>query len=228
MAGIIFTKGMITDMKFGAEALRLYAVTDRAWTGDMTIFEQVECAIKGGVTCVQLREKSLCEEDFFEEAVRLKEICSAYSVPLIINDNVSVALRSAADGVHVGQSDTDVRRVREIAGDGFIIGASAHTAAQAAKAEQAGADYIGAGAVFPTGTKSDACCISMDELKLITASVKIPVVAIGGINKWNISALSGSGVSGAALVSAIFSAANIEKECRELYRLSEKLTKRRN
>ncbi len=215
-------------MKFEAESLRLYAVTDRAWTGEMTIFEQVECAVRGGATCVQLREKSLCEEDFFDEAVRLREICSAYGVPLIINDSVSVALRAGADGVHVGQSDTDVREVRKMAGDGFIIGASAHTAAQAAEAERAGADYIGAGAVFPTGTKSDASCLSMDELKLITASVKIPVVAIGGINKRNISKLSGSGVSGAALVSAIFSAEDIEKECRELYRLSEQMIKRGN
>lgn len=119
-----------------------------------------------------------------------------------------------------------VRKVRESVGGGFIIGASAHTAAQAVEAERAGADYIGAGAVFPTGTKPDAGCISMDELKLITASVKIPVVAIGGINKLNISELSGSGVSGAALVSAIFSAADIEKECRELYILSEKMIKR--
>lgn len=219
-------KGIIADMKFGGETLRLYAVTDRAWTGDMTIFEQVECALKGGVTCVQLREKYLCGEDFLEEAVRMKEICSAYGVPLIINDNISVALRSGADGIHVGQSDMGVRKVRESVGGGFIIGASAHTAAQAVEAERAGADYIGAGAVFPTGTKPDAGCISMDELKLITASVKIPVVAIGGINKLNIFALSGSGVSGAALVSAIFSAADIEKECRELYILSEKMIKR--
>lgn len=216
---------MIIEMKFGKKTMLLYAVTDRAWTGETTLYDQVECALKGGATCVQLREKSLCEEDFFVEAVRMKEICSAYGVPLIINDNISVALRSGADGVHVGQSDADMRKVRELAGDGFIIGASAHTAAQAADAERAGADYIGAGAVFPTGTKADASCISMDELKHITASVKIPVVAIGGINKRNISALSGSGVSGVALVSAIFSAADIEKECRELYRLSGQMAK---
>ena len=106
-------KGIIADMKFGGETLKLYAVTDRAWTGDMTIFEQVECALKGGVTCVQLREKYLCGEDFLKEAVRMKEICSAYGVPLIINDNISVALRSGADGIHVGQSDMGVRKVRE-------------------------------------------------------------------------------------------------------------------
>lgn len=113
---------MIIEMKFGKETMLLYAVTDRAWTGETTLYDQVECALKGGATCVQLREKSLCEEDFFVEAVRMKEICSAYGVPLIINDNISVALRSGADGVHVGQSDADVRKVRELAGDGFIIG----------------------------------------------------------------------------------------------------------
>lgn len=129
---------MIIEMKFGKETMLLYAVTDRAWTGETTLYDQVECALKGGATCVQLREKSLCEEDFFVEAVRMKEICSAYGVPLIINDNISVALRSGADGVHVGQSDADVRKVRELAGDGFIIGASAHTAAQAADAEPSG------------------------------------------------------------------------------------------
>ena len=202
----------------------LYAVTDRAWVGRQTLYEQVESAIKGGATCVQLREKELSEEAFLAEAFEIGRLCRSYGVPFIINDNVKIALECGADGVHVGQSDMQAYDVRAIAGDKMIIGVSAKTVEQALAAQNAGADYLGVGAVFSTSTKLDATGISFDALKDICQSVDIPVVAIGGINKNNILKLSGSGADGVALVSAIFAAEDIEKECRELRGLSSEMT----
>ena len=140
-------------MKLTKEMLLLYAVTDRSWVGKKTLYEQIEDALKGGVTCLQLREKNLPEEEFVREAIKVKEICRRYNVPLIINDNAEVALKSGADGVHVGIEDTPVSKLRSKLPEGFIIGATAKTPMQAQAAEKAGADYIGVGAVFPSPTK---------------------------------------------------------------------------
>ncbi len=207
-------------MKCSKETMLLYAVTDRSWVGKQTLYEQVESALKGGVTCVQLREKELDQTAFLEEAVEMKKLCSKYGVPLIINDNVDVALKCGADGVHVGQSDMAAGNVRKAVGDKMIVGVSAQTVEQALAAQAAGADYLGVGAVFPTSTKSDAREVSRQTLKDICAAVDIPVTAIGGINKSNMAELSGTGIDGVALVSAIFAAQNIAEECRLLKRLS--------
>lgn len=208
------------------ETMLLYAVTDRAWTGRQTLYEQAEAALKGGATCLQLREKDLPEEAFLEEALALKALCRSYGVPLIINDNVKVALACDADGIHVGQRDMAAANVRSLIGERRILGVSAQTVAQAVAAQEAGADYLGVGAVFPTSTKSDATEVSRDTLQDICRHVDIPVVAIGGINKQNLPELSGSGVDGVALVSAIFAASDIEKACRELRALSAAMVAR--
>lgn len=208
-------------MKCSNETMLLYAVTDRSWVGKQTLYEQVESALKGGATCVQLREKELDEAAFLEEAVEMKKLCAKYGVPFIINDNVQIALKCGADGVHVGQSDMAAGNVRKAVGDKMIVGVSAQTVEQALAAQAAGADYLGVGAVFPTSTKSDAREVSHQTLKEICAAVDIPVTAIGGINKSNMAELSGTGVDGVALVSAIFAAENIEEECKILKKLSE-------
>ena len=203
-------------MKFDKSAMLLYAVTDRAWVGRQTLYEQVECAICGGVTCLQLREKELDSGSFFEEAEKIKLLCNKSNVPFIVNDNVEIAVKCGADGVHIGQEDMAAAEVRRIIGKDMILGVSAQTVEQAKKAEQDGADYLGVGAVFPTSTKLDAADVPYDTLKEICAAVKIPVVAIGGIKRENIKMLSGSGISGIAVVSAIFAAEDIENECRIL------------
>ncbi len=210
-------------MKCSKETMLLYAVTDRSWVGKQTLYEQVESALKGGATCVQLREKELDEAAFLEEAVEMKKLCSKYGVPFIINDNVQIALKCGADGVHVGQSDMAAGNVRKAVGDKMIVGVSAQTVEQALAAQAAGADYLGVGAVFPTSTKSDAREVSRQTLKDICAAVDIPVTAIGGIHKGNMAELSGTGVDGVALVSAIFAAEDIEEECKILKKLSGKM-----
>ncbi len=198
--------------------LMLYAVTDRAWTGAQTLPEQVEAAIEGGVTMVQLREKTLDEESFYQEAVGIKELCARYGIPFLINDNVSLACRVDADGVHVGQDDMAAADVRAMLGPDKILGVSAQTVEQALAAEQAGADYLGVGAVFATATKLDACEVPHKVLKAICDAVQIPVVAIGGIKKDNLMELAGTGIAGVALVSAVFAAEDIQKECGVLRR----------
>lgn len=201
----------------------LYAVTDRAWVGKQTLYEQVECALNGGATCVQLREKELDDKTFLAEAVEMKALCQNYNVPFIINDNVEVAIKCGADGIHVGQHDMEAGNVRELVSDGMILGVSVETVEQAVLAEINGADYLGVGTVFPTTTKLDAETVSHQTLQAICNAVSIPVVAIGGIYKHNIMQLAGTGVDGVALVSAIFGVEDIENECRELRRLSEKM-----
>ena len=206
-------------MKFCREHLLIYAVTDRAWTGRMTLFEQVEAALRGGATMVQLREKGLAEQDFegfLEEAWRMHELTARYGVPLIIDDNVEIALKSGAEGVHVGQNDMDAGEVRRLLGPDRILGVTAKTVEQARRAQDAGADYLGSGAVFGTSTKADAIPMSLERLREICACVRIPVVAIGGICLENIGRLSGSGVAGAAIVSGIFGAEDIEETTRRL------------
>ena len=190
--------------------LLLYAVTDRSWLGEETLYEQVEKALKGGATFIQLREKELDEEHFLEEAIALKELCHKYHVPFVINDNVKIAKEIDADGVHVGQSDMEADDVRKILGEDKILGVSAQTVEQAVLAEKMGADYLGVGAVFSTSTKKDASAISKERVKAICEAVHIPVIAIGGITADNILTLKGSGICGIAVVSAIFAAKDIE------------------
>lgn len=210
-------------MKCDKRHMLLYAVTDRAWTGKQTLYEQVEAALKGGVTCVQLREKELDETAFLQEAKELCALCRRYGVPFLVNDNVEIAIACGADGIHVGQEDLAAGEVRRRVGENMILGVSVHTVEEACQAVRDGADYLGLGAVFPTGTKTDADVMPGDMLRAICGAVDVPTVAIGGLNRSNILQLSGSGVDGAALVSAIFGAEDIETACRELRALAEEM-----
>lgn len=212
-------------MKLTAEMMRLYAVTDRSWLQGRTLHEQVEEALIGGATLVQLREKELDEAAFLQEAIDLTKLCHRYGVPLLINDNIDIARRSGADGVHVGQSDMEAAAVRSILGSDMIVGVTAKTVEQAQRAQEAGADYLGSGAVFGSATKLNAKPMSMDTLRNICRSVEIPVVAIGGIHKGNILELAGTGIAGAAVVSGIFAAEDITAECRELRGLVDRIIK---
>lgn len=208
-------------MKCDKRYMRLYAVTDRAWTGEQTLYEQVEAALKGGVTCVQLREKEMDETAFLQEAKDICALCHRYGVPFIVNDNVDVAIACQADGIHVGQEDMAAGEVRRRVGDAMLLGVSVHTVEEARRAVRNGADYLGLGAVFPTSTKTDVDQMTNETLRAICDAVDVPVVAIGGINRGNLLKLSGSGVDGVALVSAIFSAEDIEDTCRKLRLLAE-------
>ena len=198
------------------EDMLLYAVTDRAWLNGETLESQVEKALKGGATFVQLREKELDEELFLEEAKKIKKLCAEYHVPFVINDNVDIALKIDADGVHVGQSDMETGKVREKLGPDKIIGVSCKTVEQALLAKKHGADYLGVGAIYPTGTKKDADAVTPGMLAKICQAVDIPVVAIGGLNKEHLELLKGTGVDGIAVVSALFAADDIEKAAEEL------------
>ncbi len=212
-------------MKFDKKDLLLYAVTDRSWLGGETLASQVERAVKGGAAFVQLREKELDKEHFLKEAVEIRELCRKYQVPFVVNDDVEIAVKSGADGVHVGQSDMEVGDVRAKLGPDKIIGVSAQTVEQAVLAEERGADYLGVGAVFPTGSKADACEVSHETLRAICEAVGIPVIAIGGINADNLRELSGSGICGIAVISAIFAKEDIEGAARELRSLAEEMFK---
>ena len=203
-------------MKCDKKDLLLYAVTDRYWLNGAALEDHVEQALKGGATFVQLREKNLDHDAFLAEALRLKELCGRYRVPFVVNDDVDIALESDADGVHVGQSDMEAGDVRARLGPDKIIGVSAHTVEQALLAERCGADYLGVGAVFPTGSKDDAEDMSYETVKAICNAVSIPVVAIGGIGIQNVHKLAGSGVCGVAVISAIFAQPDIEKAAAEL------------
>lgn len=209
--------------KYIQEILQLYAVTDRHWLGTQTLAQQVESALKGGVTCVQLREKNLDKKLFLQEALEIKKICNYYHVPLLINDDIAIALQSNADGVHVGQNDMPVEEVRKILGRNKIIGVTVKTVEQAIYAQNNEADYLGVGAVFSTSTKTDAIKIEKETIKAICKSVKIPIVAIGGITQENILQLTEFDIQGVALVSAIFSSQDIEKTCRKLKILSKQI-----
>lgn len=203
-------------MKFSEEMLQLYAVTDRSWLGNQTLAQQVEEAIKGGATMIQLREKELDDEAFVSQALALKEVCNRYHIPFIVNDRVELAIKIGADGVHVGQEDMQAQNVRKLIGNSMILGVTAKTVEQAIAAEKAGADYLGSGAVFGSATKTNALPLSREKLHEICASVKIPVVAIGGICRDNVLKLKDTGITGAAIVSGIFAAEDIEAECKEL------------
>lgn len=203
-------------MKCDKKDLLLYAVTDRRWLGGRRLADQVEEALKGGVTFVQLREKDLDEERFLEEAREIKELCGRYQVPFVINDNVDIAQAVDADGVHVGQSDMEAGDVRARLGQDKIIGVSAQTVEQALLAESRGADYLGVGAVFATGSKADASEVDHETVKAICQAVHIPVIAIGGITRENVGALAGTGVCGVAVISAIFAQEDVEEGTRKL------------
>lgn len=210
-------------MKCDKKMMRLYAVTDRTWTGEKRLAQQVEEALKGGATCVQLREKHLSEDAFLQEAMEIRALCSRYQVPFFINDNVEIAIRCGADGIHVGQEDRKAGAVRALVGEKMMIGVSAHSVEEALEAVKNGADYLGVGAMFSTSTKNDADVLPKGVLADICRAVDVPVVAIGGLNRENICQLAGSGVDGVALVSAIFAAEDIEAECRLLRQISENI-----
>ncbi len=209
-------------MKCDKKWMPVYAVTDRAWLKGRSLHEVVEESLKGGVTCLQLREKELDEPAFLQEAFDLKELCARYNVPMIVNDDVDIAIKCKADGVHIGQHDAAADEVRKMIGPDMLLGVSAQTVEQAIKAEKDGADYLGVGAVFTTGTKLDADDVSFDTLKAICETVNIPVVAIGGITKDNISKLAGSGIDGIAVVSAIYAAEDIKAAAKELGTIVER------
>ena len=210
-------------MKCDKKKMLLYAVTDRAWTGKQSLYEQVEAALKGGVTSVQLREKELNDEEFLAEAVEIAALCKKYEVPFFINDNVDIAIKCKADGIHVGQEDMIASQVRQKVGEDMMIGVSVHSVEEALEAVKNGADCLGVGAMFSTSTKTDVDVLPKEILKNICEVVDVPVVAIGGIGKGNMLELSGTKVDGVALVSAIFAAEDIESECRLLRKLSEEM-----
>ena len=203
-------------MKCDKKELLLYGVTDRSWLKNETVYDQVKKALDGGATFIQLREKELSDQEFLEEAKEIKELCHEYHVPFAINDNVGIAKEIDADGVHVGQSDMEALDVQEILGEDKIIGVSCRSVEQAKLAQAHGASYLGVGAVFSTSTKADAKAVSFDTLKEICEAVSIPVIAIGGISKENVSQLKGSGICGVAVVSAIFAQDDIVSATKEL------------
>ncbi|WP_417765017.1 thiamine phosphate synthase [Sinanaerobacter sp. ZZT-01] len=203
-------------LKFDKKNILLYAVTDRFWIGKQTFWEQVEEALKAGVTFLQLREKEMEECEFLKEAKQIKVLARKYNVPFVINDNVKIALESDADGVHVGQSDMRACEVRALIGAEKILGVSVQTVMQAKIAEREGADYLGVGAMFNTSTKTDAAEVSYRTLKEICATVSIPVVAIGGISANNVALLSGSGIAGIAVVSSLFGGNSIYEAGKKL------------
>ena len=206
--------------------LLLYAVTDSSWTYDRRLYDQVEEALKGGATFIQLREKGMEHDEYLKEAIEIKELCKKYNVPFVINDRVDIALECDADGVHVGQKDMEAGEVRAKLGPDKIIGVSARTVEQALLAQKHGADYLGVGAVFSTSTKEDAKALDHKVLKDICEAVDIPAIAIGGISAENVSSLAGNGVAGVAVVSAIFAQKDIEKSTRELKNLVKEMVEK--
>ena len=209
-------------MKLDRKNLVLYAVTDRYWLNGRKLYDDVKEAILGGATLVQLREKNLSHEEFKREAIEIQALCKDFHIPFIINDDVELAQEINADGIHVGQSDMEAGNVRALIGHDKILGVSVRTPEEAIIAESKGADYLGAGAVFHTGSKSDAVDITHEALTQICSSVKIPVVAIGGITAQNLIELKDSGIAGVAVISAIFAQENIREAAKNLRALSEK------
>lgn len=210
-------------MKLDKENLILYVIVHK--TNEESFLKDIEDIILGGATMIQLREKNMCEDDFLKEATCVKKLCEKYSVPLIINDNINVCVKSGADGIHLGQNDLDIKKARKILCNDKIIGATAKTVSQAKKAQADGADYIGSGAVFASKTKKDAVSLSLEKLEEITRSVSIPIVAIGGINENNILNLKGTKICGVALSNTIISSDNKKEITKKLYNLSKEVIK---
>lgn len=213
-------------MKANSEQFRLYAVTDRAWTGKQTLYQQVEDALRGGITFLQLREKQLSKEQLVEEAKQLKQLCRQYKVPFVINDSVGIAMAVDADGVHLGQEDGSVEEARTLLGPDKWIGVSAHNVEEAVKAEKSGADYLGVGAVFPTTSKENVTPLSRDTIRAITQAVQIPVVAIGGICEENVSRLQDTGIDGVAVIRGIFGQEDIAGAARTLRKSVEQIVEK--
>jgi len=209
-------------LKVDNKSLLLYLVTDRSWLGDHSLISQVEKSLNNGVTFLQLREKHLDDESFLKLAIEMKQLANGYDVPFVINDNIDIAIKSDSDGVHIGQDDISIKEARRIIGENKILGVSVGTVEEAMFAEKLGADYLGVGAMFSTNTKGDARDTSIETLKNICEAVKIPVVAIGGIKKDNISLLKDSGIDGVAVVSAILAQKDIDKSTCELKGICEK------
>ena len=199
-------------------SLRLYAVTDRSWLGGESLRDQVEKALRGGASFVQLREKNLEREALLREAEELAALCRSYGVPFVVNDDAEIAAACGADGVHVGQEDMAAPEARRLLGPDRIVGVTCKSVEEALLAQAQGADYIGSGAMFPSVAKPGAKGISVETLREICEAVSIPVVAIGGISRENVSRLRGTGIAGVAVVSAIFARPDIEQATRDLYR----------
>ena len=212
-------------MAIAKSRMLLYAITDRTWLGEQTLTEQVQDALEGGVSLLQYREKHLEGEAKIAQAKEILALCRKYDVPLIINDDPLLAKEIGADGVHVGQKDMAPEKVRQIIGPDMVLGVSARTVEQALAAQAAGADYLGSGAVFHTGTKGDARALSHDVLREICGSVEIPVVAIGGITAENAPQLAGTGISGIAVISGIFASEDVKGAAAELRSIAEQITK---
>ena len=212
-------------MKLDKSAMLLYAVTDSTWLNGRKLIDDVEDVLKAGATFIQLREKNATYEETVALAREIKKLTDKYHVPFVIDDNVEAAKEVDADGVHIGQSDTEAKRARDILGENKIIGVSAGNLKEAIDAEKNGADYIGIGAMFDTSTKKDHTDMTFEEAKKITDTVKIPVVAIGGINKNNILELKGTGIDGVAVISAIFAQPDRYSAAKELLELSKEIVR---
>lgn len=210
-------------MKCSKTMLRLYAITDPSYGKASSFYQIIEQALKGGITCLQLREKNLSETEYIQKAKMVKSLCKKYDIPLIINDNYYVAVKSGADGVHIGQQDEEVAVVRKVIGPKMILGVTAKTVDQAIAAEKDGADYLGCGAMFISPTKPSAKSITPDSLRTICRAVTIPVCAIGGINGENMAQLQGTKISGIAMASGIFSSESVETSCKKMAVISETL-----
>lgn len=210
-------------MKLSKEAMLLYAVTDDMWLGERRLSQDVEAALKGGITFLQLREKEKAHDVFLSEAKEIRELAKNYGVPFVINDNVEIAMEADADGVHIGQDDGDIALIRQRIGAEKILGVSVQSVAQAIEAKSQGADYLGVGAMFPTDTKTDAIVVSKEELRAIADKVDLPICIIGGVNKNTIPQFRNSGANGAAVVSAIFGAADCTKAAAELLTLCKEV-----
>ena len=213
----------VLKLKVDRKSMLLYVVTDRSWLGQNRLEQQVEETIRGGATFMQLREKEMSFEDFAAEARKIKEVTDRYGIPLVINDDVQVALAVDADGIHVGQSDMACINVRELIGADKILGVSVQTVEQAILAEQQGADYLGVGAVFSTSPKNDADDVTRETLQAICKAVTIPVVAIGGIHEGNMRQLQGSGIDGVAVISAIFAKPDILAATKNLAAIAKEI-----
>lgn len=215
---------MFWERKMNKKNVLLYAITDRQWLDGRTLASQVEEVLQGGATFLQLREKYLKHDELVKEAVVIKKIASKYNVPFVIDDDIYAAKEADVDGVHIGQNDIDYKKARKILGNDKIIGMTAHNLKEAIAAQNAGADYIGTGAVFTTSTKKDTIPMSFTTLKEITDHITIPVVAIGGINHNNILKLKGSGIDGVAVISALFAQENIKRATQELLNFCKEIT----
>ncbi|GHT56114.1 thiamine-phosphate synthase [Spirochaetia bacterium] len=210
---------MVQINRINPDDLLLYLCTDRVLSLGRPITEALEAAIAGGVTMVQLREKNASTREFYEIALEVQRITKRHNVPLVVNDRLDIALAIGAEGIHIGQSDMPLRIARRLVGEMMFIGVSVHTVEQARLAEQDGADYLGVGAVWATGSKADAAAIGLDRLREIRAAVHIPAVAIGGIGPANVSQVMATGIEGVAVISAILSQPDIREAAKNLRRL---------